>query len=231
MSKSFTGDHSLAEMTEGQTVQTAPANQNLHAATLQLDSQTQPISTIQTSSREPEPPPSPSRRQTNRTRQRATKRKSLRSTPPHVTKQRFGLPDNFVPRLQRFGRSVLLELNIYRLPNGAEYLPTPPVGTLGSRQHLYALLTVEQYLSQKRGSVYVRNDGRIFDYSIDHRDPAGDIFDTGYTIYELERTGRYAPPLRARRKKREAAKVRSAGMISEEEKRTIHQITRTLTKR
>ena len=108
-----------------------------------------------------------------------------------------------MPRMQRFGRGVLLELNVYRLPNGQEFIPCFPTGTLGSR-HLYALLTSEQYLDGKRGSVYVRSDGRIFDYSLVTANPLGDIFDTGYTIYNLERTGRYAPspekPGRSRRK-------------------------------
>lgn len=119
-----------------------------------------------------------------------------------VRKPRFGLPENFVPRLQRFGRGVLLELNIYRLPDGQEFIPATPAGTLGQRQHLYALLTTEQYLQRKRGSVYVRSDGRIFDYSLDSIDSATDFFDTGYTIYDLERTGHYAPPLRKKRKKK-----------------------------
>src|SRR6266576_2019674 len=118
-------------------------------------------------------------------------------------RQRFGLPEGFVPRMQRFGRGVLLELNVYRLPNGQEFVPSFPTGTLGSR-HLYALLTGEQYLSGRRGSVYVRSDGRIFDYSLVSPNPLGDMFDTGYTIYNLERTGRYAPspekPGRSRRK-------------------------------
>jgi hypothetical protein len=119
-----------------------------------------------------------------------------------VRKARFGLPENFVPRLQRFGRGVLLELNIYRLPDGQEFIPAVPAGTLGQRQHLYALLTTEQYLQSKRGSVYVRSDGRIFNYSLDSINSATDFFDTGYTIYDLERTGRYAPPLRKKRKKK-----------------------------
>jgi len=119
-------------------------------------------------------------------------------TPPPA--QRFGLPENFVPRLQRYGRSVLLELNIYRLPNGKEFIPCNPTGTLGTRHHLYALLTSEQYMDSQRGSVYVRTDGRIFDYSVDTANPSGDLFDTGYTIHDLERTGRYAPELRRRTK-------------------------------
>ena len=86
------------------------------------------------------------------------------------------------------------------LPDGREFIPAIPVGTLGQRQHLYALLTTEQYLKNKRGSVYVRSDGRIFDYSLDSINSATDFFDTGYTIYDLERTGHYAPPLRKKRK-------------------------------
>lgn len=138
---------------------------------------------------------------------RATKRVAS-----HAAKQRFGLPEGFVPRLQRFGRAVLLDLNIYRLPDGQEFIPCRPSGTLGGRQHLYALVTSEQYLKGKRGSVYVRSDGRVFDYSVDRHDPGSDLFDTGYTIYDLERTGRYAPaPLRRRtRKKSQLAKVRRA---------------------
>lgn len=133
-------------------------------------------------------------------------------TASHATKQRFGLPEGFVTRLQRYGRAVLLELNIYRLPNGLEFIPCRPSGTLAGRQHLYALVTSEQYLKGKRGSVYVRSDGRVFDYSVDSRDPGSDLFDTGYTIYDLERTGRYAPapPRRRRRKQSQPAKARRA---------------------
>ncbi len=130
----------------------------------------------------------------------------------HSTKQRFGLPEGFVPRLQRYGRAVLLELNIYRLPDGREFIPRRPSGTLGGRQHVYALVSSEQHLQEKRGSVYVRSDGRVFDYSVDRQDPDTDLFDTGYTIYDLERTGRYAPTPRRRRtrKKSQAPKVRRA---------------------
>jgi hypothetical protein len=106
--------------------------------------------------------------------------------------QRFGLPEGFVPRMQRFGRGVLLERNIYSLANGQEFIPCLPTGPLGGR-HLYALLTTEQHLSSSRGSVYIRGDGKIFDYSVVSANPLGDIFDTGYTIHDLERTGRYAP--------------------------------------
>ena len=122
--------------------------------------------------------------------------------PHEPLKQRFGLPEGFVPRLQHYARSVLLELNVYRLPNGQEFIPGRPSGTLGASRHLYALQTEEQYLKGKRGSVYVRTDGKIFDYSVDTGIPLDDIFDTGYTIADLERTGRYAPDLRRRRKKK-----------------------------
>jgi hypothetical protein len=117
-----------------------------------------------------------------------------------VTKQRFGLPVDFVPRLQRYGRSVLLELNVYRLPNGQEFIPCHPSGTLGKKHHLYALITNEQHREGQRGSVYIRHDGRIFDYSSDTPSESGDLFDTGYTIYDLERTGQYAPELVRKRK-------------------------------
>jgi len=130
--------------------------------------------------------------------------------PGSNARQRFGLPEGFVPRLQRFGRAVLLELNVYRLPNGDEFIPCHPTGTLGKRRHLYALLTIEQFVKGTRGSVYIRSDGRIFDYSVDSVNPLGDIFDTGYTIYDLERTGRYAPSKRKRRKKRTPLKARRA---------------------
>ena len=147
------------------------------------------------------------------TRQRSLSRLLIRNRQASAnstnTKQRFGLPEGFVPRLQRFGRAVLLELNVYRLPNGQEFIPAHPTGTLG-RQHLYALLTVEQFLKGVRGSVYIRSDGRIFDYSVDNGKALGDIFDTGYTIYDLERTGRYAPSKRKKLRKRSQLKVRRA---------------------
>lgn len=131
-----------------------------------------------------------------------------------AVKQKFGLPKGFVPRLHSFGRSVLLELNVYRLPDGRELIPCHPTGTLGASRHLYALLTSEQYLQGRRGSVYVRTDGKIFDYSVDSASPLGDIFDTGYTIYDLERTGRYAPVPRRRKKKSQQPKVRRAAAAS-----------------
>jgi hypothetical protein len=110
-----------------------------------------------------------------------------------VSKHRFGLPDGFVSRVGRYGRSVLLEDNVYRLPNGRHFIPQPPSGTLGKRNHQYALLTTEEYEQGRRGSVYVRMDGRLFDYASDHGDVDRELFDTGFTIHDLERTGHYAP--------------------------------------
>ena len=138
---------------------------------------------------------------------RSTRAKTRGSVQPakQAFRQRFGLPSSFVPRLQRTARSVLLELNVYRLPTGQEFIPCHPSGTLGTRQHVYALLTREQYLKGKRGSVYVRSDLRIFDYSVVNSNSLDDIFDTGYTIYDLERTGRYAPAPSKKRKKRQPA--------------------------
>ncbi len=123
-------------------------------------------------------------------------------------KSRFGLPDGFKPRLQRFGRSVLLEDNVYSLPSGQEFIPKYPTGTLGKLRHLYALLTVEQIERGRRGSVYVHTDGRIFDYSVDNADPSRDMFDTGYTIHDLERTGRYAPNVESKKGRKEDPKPR-----------------------
>jgi len=129
---------------------------------------------------------------------------TLRSGPEDpITKEknagrRFGLPAGFAARPSRYGRSVLFEDNVYRLPNGTEFIPQPPAGTLGSRNHQYALLTSEQYLKRQRGSIYVRTDGRIFDYGHDHNEAQREMFDTGFTIHDLERTGRYAPELKSR---------------------------------
>lgn len=124
--------------------------------------------------------------------------------------QRLGRPRPHDPALQRYGRSILIELNIYRLPDGREFIPCRPTGTLGANRHLYALLTSEQFLKAQRGSVYVRDDGRIFDYSVDSKIPQGEIFETGYTIADLERTGRYAPQRKRRRKKIKVANLKRA---------------------
>jgi hypothetical protein len=111
---------------------------------------------------------------------------------PSSQKPRFGLPPNFVPRFQRAGRVLLLADNIYSLPDGREFIPGTPTGTLAGGRHLYALLTVEQFVRGGRGSVFVRLDGRVFDYSVVQSDPDREMFDTGYTIHHLTRTGRYA---------------------------------------
>lgn len=113
-------------------------------------------------------------------------------------KHRGGLPQGFISRVGRFGRTILFEDNVYRLPNGLEFIPQQPSGALGGRNHQYALLTWEQFEQRKRGSVYLRNDGRIFDYASDHGLPERELFDTGFTIHDLERTGRYAPKLKSK---------------------------------
>jgi hypothetical protein len=102
-----------------------------------------------------------------------------------------------------------LEENVYGLPDGREYVPCQPTGTLASGRHLYALLTVSQFERGARGSVFIRLDGRIFDYSTVTNDPEREIFDTGYTINDLERTGRYASPLSAAAKSRSEKQKRS----------------------
>lgn len=131
------------------------------------------------------------------------------------TKPRFGLPEGFVSRLNRYGRTVLFEDNVYRLPNGVEFIPQPPSGTLGSRNHRYALLTRDQYEKRERGSVYVRADGRIFNYAFDQGTPEREIFDTGFTIHDLERTGQYAPEVKLRtsilRKSKKKRRARRKG--------------------
>lgn len=86
----------------------------------------------------------------------------------------------------------MLADNIYSLPDGREFVPGTPTGTLAGARHLYALLTVEQSAGGKRGSVFVKLDGRVFDYSVVQKDPDLEMFDTGYTIDDLKRTGRYA---------------------------------------
>lgn len=139
-------------------------------------------------------------------RRSAKRKKKVRTT--KKPKPRFGLPEGFSPRLQHYKRTVLLEDNVYSLPSGQEFIPKSPTGTLGKLRHLYALLTVEQFKGGSRGSVYVRSDGRIFDYSVDHADPSRDLFDTGYTIYDLERTGRYAENSESKKRQNEHLKPR-----------------------
>jgi hypothetical protein len=226
MSKSFIGDEFWAEMTEGQKVETVLTG---HATLKQMsEGLLDGSEKLRNACREflagtgssfedlpvdPEQRTSPDETTSAASAVAFRQRRTIKARTRHSThtfKQRFGLPEGFEPRLQRYGRSVLLELNVYRLPNGQEFIPTYPSGTLGTRSHLYALLTSEQYLQGERGSVYIRTDGRIFDYSVDTANPSGDLFDTGYTIYDLERTGRYAPELRQRKKKRQQTRVKRA---------------------
>jgi hypothetical protein len=226
MSKSIIGDQLWAELTEGQKVEAVFAG---HATLKQmseglLDGSEQlrnacreyladtssafenlPLVPDETDS----PAPATDEPPTEFVPPRITRTKT------HLTqetlKQRFGLPQGFAPRPHSYARKVLLELNVYRLPDGQEFIPCHPTGTLGARRHRYALVTADQYLKGKRGSVYVRTDGKIFDYSTDNHISQSEIFDTGYTIADLERTGSYAPePKRRRRKKRQAVKVKRA---------------------
>lgn len=225
MSKSITGDQLWAEMTEGQKVEAVFAghatlkqmseglldgSDQLRAACSEyLAETTQSFENLPTDST-PDVDTEPEQTNSSPQIEAASPRFGKTRTPYDPLKQRFGLPQGFVPRLQRYARSVLLELNVYRLPDGREFISCRPTGTLGASRHLYALLTNEQYLKGKRGSVYVRTDGKIFDYSVDTNIPLGEIFDTGYTIADLERTGRYAPEPRRRRKRRPPLKARSA---------------------
>jgi hypothetical protein len=142
------------------------------------------------------------RKSTGRSSSKTSKPVKVRTRRSRIrtSKQRFGLPNGFVPRLQRYGRMILLEGNVYRLPNGQEFVPSHPTGTLGRIEHLYALLTMEQHEEGRRGSVYIRTDGRIFDYSFDQAHPEREIFETSYTIQDLERTGRYTSPSGTKKK-------------------------------
>jgi hypothetical protein len=110
----------------------------------------------------------------------------------HSSRPKCGLPKDFVPRPSRSERSRLLLENIYRLPNGQEFVPVLPSGALGGTAHQYALLSLSQYQQHQRGSIYVRADGRIFDYSRAESASLADFFDTGFTIADLQRTGHYA---------------------------------------
>ena len=117
-------------------------------------------------------------------------------------KSRAGLPAGF-SLVDRSQRSRLLEENVYRLPDGREFVPCIPRGALGTIGHRYALLTLDQYTQSRRGSVYIRMDGRIFDYS-DSSLTANDLFDTCFKLDDLERTGRYVsrPPIRISKNKK-----------------------------
>jgi hypothetical protein len=109
-------------------------------------------------------------------------------------RSKSGLPKDFRCLPRRRERSRLLPENIYRLPDGREFIPVVPSVALGSLTHEYVLLTMIQYQERQRGSVYVRTDGRIFDYSSAETDSAQEFFDTGFTIADLARTGCYAKP-------------------------------------
>jgi len=111
------------------------------------------------------------------------------SADPDISKARAGLPIGFT-LTNRSQRTRLLEDNVYRLPDGREFVPCIPQGALGAIGHRYALLTIEQYQQSRKGSVYIRMDGRIFDYS-NAALSANDFFDTGFRMDDLERTGRY----------------------------------------
>lgn len=118
------------------------------------------------------------------------------SPPIESSLPRSGLPQGFVLGPNRYRRRTrLLKDNIYRLPDKREFVPAVPSGALGRVGHLYALLTEHQYQQSQRGSIYIRNDGRIFDYSGDSSATADELFDTGFTMDDLRRTGRYASRL------------------------------------
>jgi len=223
MSKSIIGDQIWARMTEGQKVEAVFAghatreqmsegllggSEQLRNACCEYLAETNPsFESRPTDAIVSDKPHQASEHATNPSPGKSPSRRTTKiRVPREAIKQRFGLPAGFVPRLQRYGRTVLLELNVYRLPNGREFIPCRPSGTLGASRHVYALQTCEQYLKRKRGSVYVRADGKIFDYSTDTQIPLGEIFDTGYTIADLERTGRYAPELRRRGENRKPRK-------------------------
>jgi hypothetical protein len=224
MSKSIIGDQLWAEMTEGQKVEAVFAG---HATLKQmseglLDGSEQLRNACRdyladTSSAFENLPLVPDvtvSEEQSTNKPLATELLPTPQNKPYVShdtlKQRFGLPEGFAPRPHKYARTVLLELNVYRLPDGQEFIPCRPTGTLGASRHQYALLTAEQYLKGKRGSVYVRTDGKIFDYSTDNHIPQSEIFDTGYTIADLERTGHYAPEPKRRRKKPKQIKLKRA---------------------
>lgn len=193
MTKSIIGEHAWTDTAELQKAESVGSGRT-HLKELYLaDTAVSPEDiSVDTDTRKDAAPETGSRPAKVLKKRKSSKRKK-KALATRKPKPRFGLPEGFTPRLQKPGRSVLLEDNVYRLPSGQEFIPKYPIGTLGKLHHLYALLTIEQFEADRRGSVYVRTDGRIFDYSVDHADPSRDMFDTGYTIYHLERTGRYAP--------------------------------------
>src|SRR5688500_15160159 len=125
MSKSFTGERSLAELTEGHAADSAL---DIHReAEITSESERSELLKLANSLVDERPTkPTLFERNSNsivKKRLRKKKRSPSRVTSPAkarasaaAIKQRFGLPEGFVPRLQRYGRSVLLEENIYRLP-------------------------------------------------------------------------------------------------------------------
>ena len=122
----------------------------------------------------------------------------------HSAKSRAGLPKGFTFRGNRAGRTRLLEGNIYRLPDGREFVPRDPAGALGGG-HKYVLLTLEQHREGNNGSLYIRNDGRICDYN----DPAAtesELCDIGFRLEDLERTGRYVETIKEGATKTKASK-------------------------
>lgn len=218
MSKAIIGEHAWAGLTEARKILTVRRGQatlkqitegllggpeELRAACREYLAQTK-ISADDISVK-PNPlkktPNSPSTKLKARVQKRSSKQKQ-KVVRVRNSKPRFGLPEGFIPRFQKYERSVLLEDNVYRLPDGQEFIPRQPTGTLGKDRHSYALLTADQFTEGRRGSVYVRTDGRIFNYGVDHADPDRELFDTGYTINNLERTGRYAPKVETQRKQR-----------------------------
>lgn len=211
MLKSFTGDQFWAELTEGQKIEAvvsghATLNQmseglldgseRLRTVCRECLAETSP--SFENLLVDVETPPA----ETESSLEATVSQQPAQEIAHDIVKQRFGLPPGFVPRLHRYGRTVLLELNVYRLPDGQEFIVSLPKGTLGSRRHLYSLLTAQQFAKGERSSVYVRTDGRIFNYAIDTGNSARELFDTGYSLADLERTGHYAPVLKRRQKKR-----------------------------
>jgi hypothetical protein len=212
MSKSIIGEHQWAEMTEVQKVEAVHGDPSaLKQLTHGFLSSADTLRNARRNSHRGNPRTSHkntgvAKNESSETgkvlKQRKPSKKKDYGIRAKKPSHRFGLPAGFSPRLHHSGRSLLIEENLYSLPGGQEYIPKHPTGTLGKQEHLYALLTLEQFEGGRRGSVYVRNDGRIFDYSVDHADPSRDMFDTGYTISDLERTGRYAPMSETRRGKK-----------------------------
>jgi len=132
------------------------------------------------------------------------------------SRSKSGLPKDFRCLPHRHVRSRLLPENVYRLPDGREFIPVVPSGAVGSLTHQYALLTMIHYQENQPGSVYIRTDGRIVDYSSADTDSAQEFFDTGFTIADLERTGCYAKspvtkqPRNGKKTKRQKSKASSA---------------------